>query len=140
MRSHPPALAPSVNEPGFRRRRGNVAPVLDLESAGATRTLCANTRSPNHFETMRLATMSARLRGAAFEPKARKVLGWSTANPGAALGLSSQIGSLEAGKKTDLILLDATLPNLTPVLDPYGIVVHSACSAKSTRLSSTVRS
>lgn len=78
---------------------------------------------------MRLAVMSARLRGAALEPKARKVLGWTTRGPAAALGMAERIGSLEAGKRADMILLSRRLPNLSPVIDGYGIVVHSACSA-----------
>jgi 5-methylthioadenosine/S-adenosylhomocysteine deaminase len=34
-----------------------------------------------------------------------------------AIGLGDQIGSLEAGKQADLILVDLTAPNLSPVLD-----------------------
>jgi len=118
-----------AHAPHQNAQSGNLAPILDLEAAGATITLCGDTRSPDHFETMRLALLSARLRGGGLEPKARRVLHWTTASPAAALGLSAEIGSLAPGRRADLILLDGRLPNLAPVIDGYGIVVHSANAA-----------
>ena len=112
-------------------RAGNVAPVLDLEAAGARIALCTDTMSGDLFEAMRTAIAAARIRaggGASIEATdldARKALGWATRAGASALGLGDEIGSVEAGKKADLVLLDAAAPSLAPVIDGYGIVVHS---------------
>ena len=112
-------------------RAGNVAPVLDLEAAGARIALCTDTMSGDLFEAMRTAIASARVRAGgdgsieATGLDARKALVWATRAGGSALGLGDEIGSIEAGKKADLVLLDSAAPNLAPVVDGYGIVVHS---------------
>ena len=111
-------------------RAGNVAPVLDLEAAGARIALCTDTMSGDLFEAMRTAIASARLRGGGgsiegADLDARKALGWATRAGAAALGLGDLVGSIGAGKKADLVLLDPVAPSLAPVVDGYGIVVHS---------------
>ena len=112
-------------------RAGNVAPVLDLEAAGARIALCTDTMSGDLFEAMRTAIAAARIRGGgdgsieSSDLDARKALQWATRSGAAALGLADEIGSIEAGKKADLVLLDAAAPSLAPVVDGYGIVVHS---------------
>lgn len=108
---------------------GNIAPIRDLEAAGARIILCTDTRSADLFEAMRLAIASARVRHSEFEPKAPRVLRWAITQGAAALRMERQIGSLEAGKKADLILLDQRCPNLVPIVDGYGIVVHSGHAA-----------
>ena len=77
------------------------------------------------FEAMRAAIASARVRGAEYEPKAPDVLRWATTDGASVLGFGDRIGSIEAGRKADLILLDRSHPNLAPVIDGVGIVVHS---------------
>ena len=42
------------------------------------------------------------------------------------LGAASQIGSLEVGKKADLIVLDLDQPHLTPVYNPISHLVYAA--------------
>ena len=43
-----------------------------------------------------------------------------------ALGLDGLIGSLEVGKRADLVLLDLEQPHLTPVHDVPALLVHAA--------------
>ena len=57
---------------------------------------------------------------------AEKVLEMATINGAAALGLQNEIGSIEAGKKADLILLDMKTPSLTPFRHPASHVVYAA--------------
>ena len=104
---------------------GRAAPILALEAAGARITLCTDTKSGDLFEAMRAAVASARIRGAEFEPKAPDVLRWATNGGASALRLGEDVGCVAPGRKADLILLDRTHPNLAPVIDGIGIVVHS---------------
>ncbi|MGH7389718.1 MAG: amidohydrolase family protein [Candidatus Rokuibacteriota bacterium] len=108
---------------------GTIAPVVALEQAGATITLATDTKSGDMFETMRAALAVARIRGAGYTLTARDALRWATANGAAALGLAGAVGSLAAGMKADVLLLDAGAPNLRPIIDGVGVVVHAGTGA-----------
>lgn len=108
---------------------GTIAPAYDLYQAGATLTLATDTKSGDMFEAMRMAIAVARIRGAEYDLKADDVLKWATVNGADALGLSSDIGSLEPGKKADMLLLDSAAPNLCPFIEGTGLIVHSGAGA-----------
>jgi len=57
---------------------------------------------------------------------ARAVLKMATIEGARALGLEKNVGSLEAGKRADIILIDFKKPHLTPNHDPYANIVYSA--------------
>ena len=57
---------------------------------------------------------------------AEKVLRMATIEGAKALGLENIIGSLEVGKKADLILINFEKPHLTPIHDFYANLVYSA--------------
>jgi 5-methylthioadenosine/S-adenosylhomocysteine deaminase len=46
-----------------------------------------------------------------------------------ALGLEDEIGSLEPGKRADLVIFDLDLPEWRPLLDPVNTLVYSASGA-----------
>jgi 5-methylthioadenosine/S-adenosylhomocysteine deaminase len=115
------AHAPHQNAPA-----GNSAPIRNLAAAGARITLCTDTRSGDLFEAMRLACGSWRMKHQGYEPKARTLLEWATANGAAALGMGSTIARIAEGYKADLVLLDRRNPNLAPIVDGYGILAYSA--------------
>ena len=50
----------------------------------------------------------------------------ATRNGARALGLEAEIGSIEAGKKADLILVDHAAAHLAPSPDPFSAVVYAA--------------
>jgi 5-methylthioadenosine/S-adenosylhomocysteine deaminase len=57
---------------------------------------------------------------------ARTVLKMATTQSARALGLDQVIGSLEAGKKADLIVIDTHKPHLTPMYSPVSHLVYAA--------------
>jgi 5-methylthioadenosine/S-adenosylhomocysteine deaminase len=105
---------------------GRIAPVKALEVAGATITLCTDTKSGDMFEAMRTAVSVARIRGAGYAHGAAAVLRWATTNGAAALGLGDDLGELRPGALADIVLLDADAPNLRPLIAGAGQVVYSA--------------
>ena len=58
---------------------------------------------------------------------AAKALRKSTIEAACALGLGDRIGSLEAGKEADLVMLSLRSPNLVPMYeDPVATIVYNA--------------
>jgi 5-methylthioadenosine/S-adenosylhomocysteine deaminase len=115
------AHAPIGNAKG-----GRIAPIMELQEAGARIALCTDTFSGDLIEAMRWAISMQRInrQGNVLDPKI--VLGWGTREGANALGLGDQVGSLEVGKKADIVLLDSRAPTLAPMIDGYGVLVHSA--------------
>lgn len=58
--------------------------------------------------------------------KAWAVLRMATIGGAAVLGLAEQIGSIEEGKRADMVVLDLQQPHLQPMYDPVSTVVYSA--------------
>lgn len=112
---------------------GAAAPILALRDAGAQITLCTDTKSADMFEAMRMSIASARWRAdMEFVLDAKTVFGWGSVDAARALKGHSGSGTLSVGSAADLILLDPDAPNIRPVIDGYGIVVHSASAANVT--------
>lgn len=57
---------------------------------------------------------------------AQKVFEMATINGAKALGLQGEIGTIEVGKKADLVLLDMKTPNLAPFRHPISHLVYAA--------------
>jgi len=87
----------------------------------------ASNNSLDMFETMKIAALFQKsyYHDATILP-AETVLHMATTGGARALGLEKQIGSLEAGKKADIILLDFEKPHLTPNHNLYANIVYSA--------------
>lgn len=112
---------------------GAAAPIIALRDAGATITLCTDTKSADMFEAMRMAIAAARWRAdMEFVLDAKTVFGWGTVDAARALKGHAGSGTLSVGSPADLILLDPNAPNLRPVIDGYGVVVHSGSAANVT--------
>jgi 5-methylthioadenosine/S-adenosylhomocysteine deaminase len=59
--------------------------------------------------------------------RAEQVVDWATRGGAKALGMDDKIGSLEAGKKADIVLLrNEDSPVMFPILNPYGHVAFQA--------------
>jgi urease alpha subunit len=59
--------------------------------------------------------------------RAEHVVDWATRGGAKALGMDSLVGSLEAGKKADVVLIkNDDSPVMFPILNPYGHVAFQA--------------
>jgi 5-methylthioadenosine/S-adenosylhomocysteine deaminase len=61
--------------------------------------------------------------------EAKTVLHIATRDGARALGLGDMVGTLSAGKRADLIVVDFNKPHLTPVYNPYSHLVYAAKSS-----------
>ena len=86
--------------------------------------------SNNDLDLLREMDTAAKLHKAAGgDPTAlpaARVLALATREGARALGLGNRIGSLEAGKQADLVILDSTHPALCPVYNPVSQAVYAA--------------
>lgn len=79
------------------------------------------------FETMKVASLLQKSHyGDPTILTAREVLRAATIKGAEALGLDNKIGTLEVGKRADIILVDLNKPNLRPLHDIYANLVYSA--------------
>jgi len=121
-----------VHNPVSNMKLGSgIAPVPELLSRGVPVSLgtdgAASNNSLDMLEEMKFAALLHK--AAAEDPTvvpARSALEMATINGARALGRSDEIGSLEAGKKADLIIIDMDRPHLTPVHDAESQVVYAA--------------
>jgi cytosine/adenosine deaminase-related metal-dependent hydrolase len=87
----------------------------------------------NHFDMLRLMYLAATVykdaRNDVGVLSAERVLEMATIRGAEALGLERQIGSLEVGKRADLVLYDADTPEWRPLLNPVNNLVYAASGA-----------
>lgn len=107
-----------------------VAPVPALLGAGITVSLgtdgCASNNDLDIFSEMdKLAKLHKVFKADPVVCPASEVLKMATSNGAAALGMGCLIGSLEAGKKADLIAIDLNQPHLTPLYNPISHLVYA---------------
>jgi 5-methylthioadenosine/S-adenosylhomocysteine deaminase len=117
--------------PGSNLKLGSgIAPVPEMRAKGISVSIGADGAACNNrldmFDEMRLAaTLQAVRRGPGALP-ARDVLWMATREGAKALGLQDQIGSIEVGKRADLILIDRNAPHLQADRDPWSTIVYAA--------------
>jgi 5-methylthioadenosine/S-adenosylhomocysteine deaminase len=117
--------------PGSNLKLGSgIAPVPEMLAQGICVSLGSDGAACNNhldmFSEMRLA---ATLQAVRLQPgalPAREALRMATRNGARALGLEGQIGSVEVGKRADLVLIDRNAPETAPDADPYSTIVYAA--------------
>jgi 5-methylthioadenosine/S-adenosylhomocysteine deaminase len=108
--------------PTSNMKLGNgVAPVGPMVAAGVTVGLGTDSMMTNNnldlFEEMRQAALVQKLRtGDATVMPCRSVLAMATIGSARALGLGDQIGTLEIGKRADMIVVDLERVHLWPLV------------------------
>jgi 5-methylthioadenosine/S-adenosylhomocysteine deaminase len=107
-----------------------VAPVPEMVARGITVSLGADGAACNNrldmFEEMRLAALVQAPRRQPGVLVAREVLWMATRAGARTLGLEADIGSIETGKRADLIVVDRDRPHLATGPDPYSTLVYAA--------------
>jgi len=107
--------------------RGHIAPVADLLRRGVTVSLGIDSMFADYFDVLRACVLVARIRTHdATTMLAPQALRLATMGGARALGLEKEIGSLEPGKRADLVILDYRAFGLTPTLDPVQNLVYHA--------------
>lgn len=116
-----------------------VAPVVDLLRRGVRVGLgtdgCASNNNLDLFQEMDSAAKLHKVFHR--DPTvldAPTVVRMATIGGAGALGLEDRIGSLEAGKKADIIMLDLNQPHLTPMYNIYSHLVYCARGADVNRV------
>lgn len=111
-----------------------VAPIPDMIEAGITIGLgtdgCA---SNNNLDMIKEMSTAAKLHKVArLDPTvmdARTVVRMATIEGAKTLGMEKTIGSLEAGKKADIIIIGLNEPHLTPLYNEYSHLVYAMSGA-----------
>ena len=116
-----------------------VAPVVELLRRGVCVGLgtdgCASNNNLDLFQEMDSAAKLHKVH--LLDPTvmdARTVFRMATRGGARVLGLESRVGSLEKGKKADIIILDLDQPHLTPLYNIYSHLVYAARGADVTRV------
>jgi cytosine/adenosine deaminase-related metal-dependent hydrolase len=110
-----------------------IAPIAELRALGVPVGIGvdgpASNDSQDFLQAMKTAALLARVRDLqATAMSAREAFEMGTIGGARALRMEDEIGSLEPGKRADLVVLDGDSPTLANVHDPYQAVVFVAGS------------
>ncbi len=108
-----------------------IAPVPEYLRRGINVALgtdgCASNNNLDMFEEIKVSALLHKIAtGNASALKVYHALEMATINAAKALGLEKEIGSLEVGKRADIIVVDFNKPNLKPLSNPVSHLVYSA--------------
>ena len=121
-----------AHNPGSNMRLGSgIAPARRMLSAGVHLGIGTDGASCsdnlNMFEAMRLASLASHVRGPDYEAwlSTREVFRAATEGSAHLLGFGGKLGRLEPGYFADMVFLDATHINFTPLNDVVNQLVHT---------------
>ncbi len=108
-----------------------IAPTARMQALGirvgiGTDGSASNNRLDLLQEARSAALLAKGASGHADAWPAHRVLQAITLDAAAALGLDGRIGSIEPGKRADLVAVDLSAPELLPVFDPVSQLVYAA--------------
>jgi 5-methylthioadenosine/S-adenosylhomocysteine deaminase len=118
---------------GFRLGMGDSTYGLfpEMAALGITVSLsCNSAMSSNFLDMVRLMNLgagsmrSARLSAFVFPPE--EMIEMATINGAIAIDAADELGSIEVGKKADIVLFDTKRPDWRPILNPLSNLVHSS--------------
>ena len=107
-----------------------IAPVAEMRARGISVSLGADGAACNNrldmFEEMRLAATLQAVRKQPGALTARDAVWMATREGARALAMEREIGSIEAGKRADLILITRDRPHQAPDPDPWSTLVYAS--------------
>ncbi|EPH45641.1 amidohydrolase [Streptomyces aurantiacus] len=110
-----------------------IARVPDLTAAGVTVGLgtdgAVSSNTLDLFGAVRMAALVHKAGGDPTAVGAEQAVRMATIDSARALGLGEQLGSLEPGKRADLVVVDLDGPHLAPRHDPYSTLAYAAGAA-----------
>ncbi len=117
--------------PGSNLKLGSgIAPIAELRARGISVSLGADGAACNNvldmFQEMRLAATLQAMRAGPGALPARDVVRMATREGASAIGLGDDIGSIEVGKKGDVIVVSTAGAHQTPGGDPYSQLVYAS--------------
>ena len=122
---------------------GGVAPLPEMFDAGIPVALgtdgAASNNSLDMFETMKVCALIHKAHR--WDPtvlNAQKTLDLVTIEGARALGVDREIGSIESGKRADIIILEANAPNLRPLHSRETVISDLVYSASSGNVDTTI--
>ena len=123
-----------IHCPNARAHTQGRCPVPELLEAGVNVAVASDATSPDRtFDLLKDIKTAMTLHRTHFRDvkvlPPGKMLELITIDAARVLGLEDEIGSLEAGKKADIILIDLDKPHLTPAFMPVHRVVYEATGA-----------
>jgi len=118
---------PVAHCPAIVAKRGRFPLIREIYDAGIRVGWGTDWVTMDPWDAMRFGIAGARLAYREISLlSAREALWRSTRGSAEVLGWGDRIGSLEANKKADLILVDMDQPHLAPVYDPVTVLVYNA--------------
>ncbi|MBW2645575.1 MAG: amidohydrolase [Deltaproteobacteria bacterium] len=121
----------SVTTESEMKLASGVARIPELIERGITVGLgtdgCASNNDLDLFQEMGMTAKLQKVQtGDPTVMDARAVVAMATIEGAEAIGLGSLIGSIEVGKRADMIVIDTRKPHLTPMYHPYSHLVYAA--------------
>jgi len=122
---------------------GGVAALPEMFEEGLAVGLGTDSASSNNtldmFETMKVCALLQKAHR--WDPtvlNAQKALDLATIDGARALGVQKEIGSIEAGKRADIILIDARAPNMVPIHGKDTVISDLVYSVSAANVDTTI--
>jgi len=127
-------VAVSHNPVSNMKLASGISPLVKMLQSGINVSLgtdgCASNNTLDIFSDMRVCALLHKVSN--FDASlvtAKQLVFMATTSAAKTLGREKELGSLEVGKKADIISIDLHKPHLTPVYDPYSHLAYCVSGA-----------
>jgi 5-methylthioadenosine/S-adenosylhomocysteine deaminase len=123
-----------THQANMAANRGVIPPIAKLRAAGATIALGTDNNTNDVFSVMKIALLTERISRTedarpGTRPQPEDILADCTQGGAAAANQSATVGTLEVGKKADLIVIDTMKPYLQPAGRILSAIIHGGQSS-----------